>query len=172
MTDWNMSTQDREQHAQRTQLGDAVKESQMALDTVEGELAFNKNTINGWRDKRQGYLVELEILNDKDEDTLGYDLRLRKLDLEKDAAELDGFISRSQGREGGMQHSIDMANLRLTKSKSAYTDFVHQTDGELSDSVLTDLHSIPRTSKLMTPERREMIIARYGQKVYADIPMI
>ncbi len=158
------------QMAERTRLGDNCKAAQGIADKAESELADSDSMINSWRSKKQGYLTELEILNAKDPDTLDYDLRMRKLDLEKDADELTGFIDRSLKSQQTMKHSIEMAGLGLTMARDAYTDFTSGSDG-ITNSQIREMQSIPRTSPQMTEQRRAKIISAMGMDFYNSIPM-
>ncbi len=173
MTDWNMTEAEKRQHTERTRLGDACKAGQARVDRAEGELAESNNMINTWRNKKQKYQTELEILSEKDEESLGYELKMRKLDLQKDSEELDLFISGNIKRQETMRHSIEMANLDLTTSRSEYNDFTAGVDGELTPSQMREMKSIPKTSKLMTEQRRTDIINRMGISFYNDeVPML
>ncbi len=173
VTTIHMNPAERKQHIERTRLGDACQDAQSKVDRAEGELNDSNSLINNWRTKKQGLLAELEILSAKDEDSLGYELKLRKLDLAKDAAELDDFIAGSLGRQESMKHSIEMASLGLTGARTKYNDFTQGVDAQLTASQMEEMKSIPKTSPMMTEERRANIISRAGMSFYTDeVPMV
>ncbi len=171
MNEYNMTEAEQRQHTERTRLGDSVKEARGRVNKAEGELNESNALISTWRSKKQGYMTELDILNDRDD--LGYELKMRKLDLAKDAEELDLFISGNLKRQETMKHSIEMAGLGLTTAQTAYNDFTAGVDSELTPSQMREMKSIPKTSKLMTEERRRNIINRMGIDFYNnEIDMI
>ncbi len=162
---------DETQLAERTRLGDNCKDAQIVVDRAEGELADSNSLIGSWRVKKQGFMTELDVLNDKDEDSLSYDLRLRKLDLQKDAEELEQFIAGNLKRQIGLKHSIEMANLGLTGARTAYRDYTSGSDG-VTQSQIEEMKSIPRTSKMMTEQRRTDIISKMGMNFYNSISLV
>ncbi len=166
-----MTVSEQAAHTERTRLGDSVKEARFNLSEAENALTDSKNTANSYRAKSAKYQTELEILNAKDEDSLGYDLKLRKLDLKKDINELDGFVGANEKNRQVMEHSIEMANHNLNTRQSEYNDFTREDDAIITPSIRAELDSIPRTSKMMTEARRNDIVNRWGFEVYQSIPM-
>ncbi len=167
-----MTPQEQEAHTERTRLGDSVKQARFNLQEAEDTLTHSKNTANGYRAKKAKYQTELEILSAKDEDSLGYELKLRKLDLQKDIAELEGFVGGNEKNRQVMEHDIEMRNHELNTRQSAYNDFVREDDAVVTPSIRAELDSIPRSSNMMTDERRNDIINRFGFEVYQSIPVI
>ncbi len=173
MENWNMTPAEQKQHSERTRLGDNCITAQNKVAKAETELAESNNMINTWRSKKQKYQTELEILTAKDPDTLNYDLRIRKIDLEKDSAELDGFISRNLKMQETMKHSIEILGIDLTSSRSAYYDFTSVSDSEITQSQMQEMKSIPKSSPQMTEERRMGIVNKMGMDFYQnEVPMV
>lgn len=124
---------------EQLEAGNQVKTAQDGLNKAEGALTDNKNMLTSYRNKKSGYQQELEILESKDDDTLPYDLKLRKLDLQKDIDELDGFIGFKTKQQTSLNHSIEMASLNLDKKKGAYQDVVRVDSTTLTSADIEEL---------------------------------
>ncbi len=150
---------------EQTAAGDQVKAAQAAVDAALGEINDKKGVVAAWRSNKADMSVELEMLNDRDDDTLTIDMRHRKLDLQKDIEALGLNIDRIKST-ADLDHKLQLANVTLNKKRQGYNDLMNPSKtGVLNNVDIAYLKSLPPRTK-MSEKQRTAVIARYGMDNY------
>ena len=147
---------------EQREAGQAVQDAQSIVDKYQGRLDSDKDLVLNMRNRKASLSTELEMLESKDQESMPYDLKLRMLDLNQDIKTANTNISNMESGYDSIQHSIDVANMTLKKSKQKYTEVVNPVlTGQLSSSDVEYLHSLPPLTKMPHAQKAD-IVSRFG----------
>ncbi len=157
---------------EQTDAGAVVQEAMAVKTKYEKGMSDNKNRIMGYRSKKANYGAELEMLNAKE--SLNYDLKMRKLDLEENISSMDLFIGGLEKEQMSLQHSIDVSSLQVNNAKAEYQKVIAPPSitGQMSSADIEFLKSHKPRTKMSFGEQKALT-DKYGMKAVNEyVPMI
>ena len=154
--------------------GEAVQAAVSVADKYQSQMDMNKDLISQMRAKKSTYNTELEMLAEKGEDSLSYELKFRKIDLQKDISTLESNISNMTSEQDNIQHHIDVAGISVKSARAKYTEITAppSVSGNLSSADIEFLKS-SKPRSLQSFQEKQELIHKYGHDAFTEhCPMI